>query len=39
MLARPTDIFVYYTATGENIQFLILAITGGREISERKERT
>jgi hypothetical protein len=39
MLTRPTDIFVYYTATGENIQFLILAITGEREVGEGKERT
>jgi hypothetical protein len=38
VLTRPTDIVVYYSKTGENIQFLILAITGGREIGERKEK-
>jgi len=39
MLIRPTDIFLYETETGKNIQFLILTITGGREIGKRKGRT
>jgi hypothetical protein len=38
MLTRLTDIFVYYTETGENIHFLVLAITGGGERKRERYR-